>query len=134
MRISDCSSAVCSSDLDDTSVLGLAADARPGNALIGVLLGDLGVELALDPGNVGDPVVALLAHLADRLHPAHELREGLELGPLVVGRAHRHVDVDGLIDLAHRSPSVGGATRRSEERSVGKEGVSTGGSGWWRCN
>src|SRR3546814_3584279 len=51
---------------DDTSVLGLAADARPGNALIGVLLGDLGVELALDPGNVGDPVVALLAHLADR--------------------------------------------------------------------
>src|SRR3546814_2405223 len=100
MRISDCSSAVCSSDLDDTSVLGLAADARPGNALIGVLLGDLGVELALDPDNAGDPVVALLAHLGDRLHPAHELREGLELGPLVVGRAHRHVDVDGLLDLA----------------------------------
>src|SRR3546814_12640979 len=56
---------------DDTSVLGLAAAARPGNALIGVLLGDLGFELALAPGNVVAPVVALLAPLPHRLPPPH---------------------------------------------------------------
>src|SRR3546814_6821319 len=29
----------------------------------------------------------------------------------IVARSHGHVDVDGLLGLVHRSPSVGGATR-----------------------
>ena len=36
-----------------------------------------------------------LADLLDALHGAREL---LELGPLVVGRAHRHGDFDALLD------------------------------------
>ncbi len=44
--------------------------------------------------------------LVDFLDPAHEVREVLELGPLVVGRAHRYVDLDRLLDLGgHREPS-----------------------------
>jgi len=38
----------------------------------------------------------------------HELREHLELGPLVVGGADRHIDGDGLLDLwSSWSPLVG---------------------------
>jgi hypothetical protein len=48
-------------------------------------------------------VQALIVVLVDFLDPAHEVREVLELGPLVVGRGHRYVDLNGLLDLGgHR--------------------------------
>src|SRR5690606_40986834 len=42
------------------------------------------------------------------LHALHELRERLELRPLVVCRPDRDVDVDRLGDLAHGKPPCGG--------------------------
>ncbi len=78
---------------DDTAVLG-SLTRPPGDALVGMLLGDLRVPLALDSGDVGDPVQVGVVGLADLLHAFHELRKGLELGPLVVGRADRDVDLD----------------------------------------
>ena len=81
---------------DHAGVLGLAAGAGPGDALLGVLLGDLGVELALDAPDLGHPVGVRVVELRDALDPAHELGEGLELRPLVVGDPDRDVDVDGL--------------------------------------
>ena len=66
-----------------------------------MLLGDLGIPLALDSADVGDPVQMGVVDLANLLHALHELREGLELGPLVVGRADRDVDLDGLLNGGH---------------------------------
>src|SRR5215203_852777 len=52
-----------------------------------------------DAGNLGDPLQAIVVQLLHALHAAHELGEVLELRPLVVGRAHRHVHQDRLLDL-----------------------------------
>ena len=82
-------------------VLGLTAGARPGDALLGVLLGDLGVELAGDAVDLGDPVVVRVVDLRDLLDAAHEVRERLELGPLVVRGPDRDVDLDAAADRAH---------------------------------
>ena len=43
---------------DDAGVLGLAAGAGPGDPLVGVLLGDLGVELALDAADLSPSACA----------------------------------------------------------------------------
>jgi hypothetical protein len=55
----------------------------PCHPLVGVLLGDLGVELALHAGDLRDPVGACRGHLLDALDTLHELRERLELRPPV---------------------------------------------------
>src|SRR5688572_11587116 len=89
-------------ECDHAGMLGIATDAAPGDPFVRVLLGDLGVELPLYARDVGDPVVARVVDLGDRLNAGHEVRERLELGPLVVGDAHWYLDVDGLLDLAHR--------------------------------
>jgi hypothetical protein len=48
-----------------------------------------------------------VAELLDLLDPGHELRELLELRPLVVDALERGLDLDRLLDLAGRAPSSG---------------------------
>jgi hypothetical protein len=93
-----------SSSLWNAGLLDVAVHCGPGDALLRVLLGDLGVELPLDPADLHLPVVAGVGDLGDGLHTLHELRERLELGPLVIRRPDRNVDVDGLGHLAHGIP------------------------------
>ena len=88
---------------DHPGLLGLVHRA-PGHPLVRVLLGDHGVELALDAGDLGDPVGHRVAGLLDPLDSLHELREGLELGPLVVGGGDRDGHLDRLFDCAHAHP------------------------------
>ena len=85
---------------DHATVLG-AVDAAPLDPLVGHLVDDLGVELAGHAGDRGDPVVAPVVELRDRVHAGHEVRERLELGPLVVRGAHRDGDLDGRFLGAH---------------------------------
>src|SRR4029453_15184322 len=69
---------------------------RPCPPLVGQLLGDLRVELALHAVDVRLPVGGGGVELADLAHAGHEARELLELGPLVVRGAYRHVYVNEL--------------------------------------
>ena len=73
----------------------------PGDALVGVLLGDLGVPLAATAADLGHPVQLGVVDLPDLLDALHELRELLELRPLVVRGAYRDIDVDRLLDPGH---------------------------------
>src|SRR5690606_6945647 len=84
-----------------------AGRAVPRDALVGVLLGDLRVELALDAPDLRPPVRVRRVELADLLHALHEAGELLELRPLVVGGADGDVDVDRLGDGAHGATSCG---------------------------
>ena len=68
-----------------TPALPLPPVARPGDALVGVLLGDLGVPLLALAADLGDPVQVRVVDLLDLLDALHEARELLELRPLVVG-------------------------------------------------
>ena len=92
----------------DTCVIGVAAGAPPGDALVGVLLGDLGFEVALDAPDAHLPAVVGVVDLGDRLDLVEEVREALELRPLVVGDLGGHVDVDGLDDLHHSALLLSG--------------------------
>ena len=85
---------------DDAGVV-RAARGAPGHPLVGLLLGDLGVELALDPGDLRLPVQPAIIELADLLDALHEARERLELRPLVVDGVQRDADVDALFDRGH---------------------------------
>jgi hypothetical protein len=76
----------------------LAVRVAPGDALVGQLLGDLGVPLVAGAAELGDPMEVLVVDLADLLDALHELRELLELGPLVVRRLDRNLDFDALLD------------------------------------
>src|SRR5512144_1490738 len=76
-------------------------DRTPRDLLVGLLVDDLRVPFAGDAENAGLPVQPLVVELADLLDALHELRELLELGPLVVGRGHRDLDVDRLLAGAH---------------------------------
>src|SRR5690606_40019536 len=84
-----------------------AGRAVPRDALVGVLLGDLRVELALDAPDRRPPVRVRRVELADLLHALHEAGELLELRPLVVRGADGDVDVDRLGDGAHGATSCG---------------------------
>ncbi len=63
------------------------AGTGPGDAVVRLLLGDDGVELALLAGDAHLPVQVGVIYLADLVDEAEELRKLLELRPLVVGRA-----------------------------------------------
>lgn len=89
-------------------MIGVAAGAPPGDALVGVLLGDLGFEVALDAPDAHLPAVVGVVDLGDRLDLVEEVREALELRPLVVGDLGGHVDVDGLDDLHHSALLLSG--------------------------
>src|SRR3546814_16197232 len=109
MRISDWSSDVCSSDLT-----GGARIARGHRVEQGAVIGDgIARQLALALLVDGGP--------RDRRHD----RAGQRDHPIVAARLqHDHVEL-----MVGETAGVG----RSEERSVGKECVSTVEFGWWRC-
>src|SRR6185369_18100711 len=87
----------------DTGVAG-AGGAAPGDALVGNLLRDLGVPLLVGAADVGLPMQALVVKLADRLDAFHETGKLLELGPLVVGFAYRHIDLYRFFNRGHGCP------------------------------
>src|SRR5262249_57248316 len=62
----------------------VARRAGPGDAIVGNLLSDARVPLLLFAADVGAPAQALVVDLAHFLDAVHELREQLELRPLVV--------------------------------------------------
>ena len=77
------------------------ASAFPGDPAVGLLVGDHRVELTRDTTDAGLPVRVGVVQLDDLVDPVHEVRELLELRPLVVGRPHRDVDLDSLLDRRH---------------------------------
>jgi hypothetical protein len=79
---------------DDAVVLDLAADRLPRDHLVRPLLRNLGRPLTGLAPNVGDPLHVPVVELLDGLDPFHELRELLELRPLVVRLLNRNPDVD----------------------------------------
>ncbi|CAM5463978.1 Potassium-transporting ATPase ATP-binding subunit [Streptomyces narbonensis] len=91
--------------IDDALLLDVTPDRAPGDALVGQLVDDLGVELATDAGDLGLPVTVPVVDLCDVLDALHEARERLELRPLVVRVPQRNVDVDGLLHHAHGASS-----------------------------
>src|SRR6266702_6080338 len=78
-----------------------AVRALPRDPLVWVLLGDLGVELPLDAVDGRRPVGVRVVDLPDALDAAHELREGLELRPLLLRGRDGHVVLDRFDDSAH---------------------------------
>jgi hypothetical protein len=54
------------------------------------------------PATVAPPVQMLVVELTHLVDVLHEARELLELRPLVVGGANRHLELDRLLDLRHR--------------------------------
>src|SRR5207245_10240127 len=82
--------AVVTEAVEGDHAVGAAVGAPPGDALIGQLLGDLRVPLARRAGHRGRPAEVGVVDLLDRVDPAHEARELLELRPLVVRLAHGH--------------------------------------------
>ena len=120
---------------DYARVVDLAAGAVPRDTLVGVLLGDVGLELALGSTDLDLPLGERLGHLGDGFYVGQEVRELFELSPLVVRNADRNVDVDGfdylghicfLFVLVHRVGWVidvsFGCPRASRERS-GSQGI-----------
>src|SRR5262245_43843733 len=68
---------------DDAPVL-RAGGGVPRNALVGLLLADLGIPLAFHTADLSGPVNVRVVALTDRFHALHEARELFELRPLVV--------------------------------------------------
>src|SRR3954449_9776953 len=88
----------CVREVDGAGVCGTFGGS-PRDLLVGQLVQDTGLPLPLHTGDLGDPVQPLVVELADLLDTAHERRELLELGPLVVGHADRYADDDCLLHL-----------------------------------
>src|SRR3954452_7551748 len=83
------------------------AQRGPGDALVGPLLGDLGIPLPARAGDLCRPVPMGVVELSHRLHALHEPRALLELRPLVVGRPHGNLHLDRLLNGAHVTPLDG---------------------------
>ena len=81
----------------------LALDRAPRDVAVGLLVGDLRLPLLASAAKLGDPAEVSGVELRDRLDVLHELRELLELRPLVVRGLDRNLDLDRLLDLAHAS-------------------------------
>src|SRR3546814_12157464 len=117
MRISDWSSDVCSSDLDRLS--GPSGHVDPG----------VHRRTAVE-GIVADAEVAgerIAAHRLQRGNGKHALFKRVDLGPARKQLAKRRVAVlaHRFIRPAHRKLALADEARRSAERRVGKEVVST---------
>ena len=102
----------------------LAGDRGPRDALVRHLVDDLGVPLGAAAADVRDPVQARVVELPHLLDALHELRELLELRPLVVGRAHGHVELTRLLDrrqaaLLHPAGQVHGAADGGPDQDHG---------------
>jgi hypothetical protein len=82
----------------DNAFVPHAANAAPGDSLVRNLLGDLSVPFLGLAGHVGAPVQSRIVELLHFLHAIHEPRELLELSPLVVGRADRHIHLNGFFN------------------------------------
>src|SRR5918993_4075994 len=85
----------------------LAVGVPPRHTLLGPLLGDLGVPFVTGPAELCDTVKVHVVTLRDFLDALHELRELLELSPLVVHRRERCLDLDGLLNSRHLSQIPG---------------------------
>ena len=86
---------------DDPRMIDVAIRRSPGNALIRMLLRDLGVEFALPAANSHLPLVMRLVALFHRFDMVEKLGERFKLRPLVVCGAHRDAHVDGVDYLSH---------------------------------
>ena len=73
----------------------------PCHSLVRMLFGDGGIELTDLPCDIENPMRVGVVELTDLSHALHELRERLELRPLVVGDPDRNIDVDLFGDCAH---------------------------------
>src|ERR1041384_5306634 len=49
--------------------------------------------------NLGFPMQMRVIELSNLLHPFHEVGKPLELRPLVIGRPHRHLNLNGFLDI-----------------------------------
>src|SRR3546814_17334762 len=121
MRISDWSSDVCSSDLTGTHCVLWRPQISP-----------CGVELGGDVGEGADPLVGLERALEHPLALDDERRHRVDAH--AVSRLSLAADVlrpvVGRAQLTGAGPIESPALGRSEERRVGKEGVSTCRSQW----
>src|SRR3546814_17006686 len=112
MRISDWSSDVCSSDLNIPAIERLHRD--EGTTLL----------MVLDSGTMAfEPMARAAEHGLDRIIlDHHDAKEEVPSGILV---NHKRRDEDGSLS------SLCAAGLRSDERPVGKEGVSPCNTRWW---
>jgi hypothetical protein len=87
---------------DHALLLHVPGHGAPCDALVRELIDDFRVELPARARDTRDPVVVAVVELGDLLHSLHEIREFLELRPLVVGGVDRDLDVHGFGDRAHQ--------------------------------
>ena len=86
---------------DDAVVLDLAIDRLPGDLLVRLLLGDLRRPLTALAADLRDPLDVCVVELLDGLDSLHELRELLELRPLVVSLLYGNLNLDRIFDFRH---------------------------------
>src|ERR671922_115403 len=79
----------------------LALRGAPGDVAIRLLVRDLGAPLLALAADLGDPAKVCVVQLRDGLDVLHELRELLELRPLVVRGRDRDADLDRFLDFGH---------------------------------
>jgi hypothetical protein len=77
------------------------AGGAPRDAVFRNLLGDLGVELLVDTGDIELLMQAPVVELINGLDIGHELRRLFKLCPLVVGGIDRDGDIDRLLGGSH---------------------------------
>jgi hypothetical protein len=85
----------------DDAGIALPARRGPGDALVGMLLGDPGVPLLALAADLGDPVEVYVVELSHLLDAFHERRKLLELRPLVVRRLDGDLHVDRFLNAGH---------------------------------
>ena len=85
-----------------TSVLG-AFDTRPGDALVGRLLGYFGAPLLVNTRNFRVSVERFLIDLFDAFYAIHEQRELFELRPLIVSGIQRDIDINCILIRTHKA-------------------------------
>src|SRR6478736_3961281 len=79
--------------------VGGAFRSGPGHSAVGYLFQDLRLPLPADAADFSHPLQPVVAELGHALDAAHEVREVLELGPLVVSGAHRYVHQNAFFHL-----------------------------------
>src|SRR3546814_18129310 len=123
MRISDWSSDVCSSDLLE-GALGVRAAVRHKPHGVLAVLGPYNFPAHLPNGHI---IPALIAGNAVVFKPSEHTPA---VGGMLVDLYREAGIPEGVVRVVQGGPAEGRALSRSAERRVGKEGVSTGRSGW----